>query len=118
MPTHDEWKKIGKSNRRNGYRAEVKVVKTLQELGLPVQRIPLSGATKFQKGDVYIGDPLMRGKFDRTIEVKRRNTGFSTIYNLMEESETPIMAIYTPHKSVLFVLTAEEFAKLYKRAAR
>lgn len=117
MPTHDQWKKIGKHNKVNGYKAERKVVKLFNDLGLPAQRVPLSGATNFQKGDIIIGDPLMRDNISMEVEVKRRNNGFGTVFKLYEESGSPLLAIYTPNKGVLVVMSPEEFAKLYKRAA-
>ena len=117
MLTHKEWQKIGKHNKQHGYRAEKKVVEVLKELGLPAQRVPLSGATDFQKGDVLIGDPLMRNNISMEVEVKRREKGFSTVFNLYNGNDSPVLAIYTPNKGILFVMDPEEFSKLYKRAA-
>jgi Holliday junction resolvase len=54
----------------------------LKAKGYPAQRIPLSGATTFAKGDVIVQSPAG----DVLIEVKARANGFKTIYEDLSKS--------------------------------
>lgn len=63
----------GKKSRNKGKRGEYEILRILKEHGFQAQRIPLSGATEFQKGDI-----LMEDKF--LIEVKRKKSGYRKFY--------------------------------------
>ncbi|MGB9683101.1 MAG: hypothetical protein ACP5RW_08205 [bacterium] len=68
---------MGKKSKDKGYRLEHELVEKLKELGFPVERIPLSGAS----GGSFSGDI----RIDKKIaEVKGRADGFKTLYRWLE----------------------------------
>lgn len=66
---------MGSASRRKGYLGEHEVEKLLQMFDFDAVRVPLSGSSRFQKGDVVIKLK------DRTLvaEVKRRKS-YKTLY--------------------------------------
>lgn len=71
----------GRASRDKGNRAERALVRALQDKGLAVERVPLSGSA----GGRYCGDltvPIL-GR-DRVVEVKVRAIGFSQLYQWLE----------------------------------
>ena len=95
---------MGRSQRRKGYRVEHEIVKKLREAGLDAKRVPLSGATEFAKGDVYLEG--------RRIEVKARKEGFRQIYKWIEGSD--FLVIKADRKEPLVIMRLREFIKLAK----
>lgn len=88
---------MGKMQRNKGYRGEHNLVRILKESGIKAKRIPLSGATEFQKGDVQIQDFIA--------EVKLRKNGFKQIYKWLENSD--ILFIKADRKPYLAVIPLE-----------
>lgn len=68
---------MGKMQRAKGARVERELVNLLREKGFAAQRVPLSGATTFCKGDVELIDISMNKFY---IEVKSRKDGFINLY--------------------------------------
>lgn len=71
---------MGAKSRRKGYRLENELRHKLEELGLEVERVPLSGAG----GGTFSGDLLVNGK---RAEVKGRSEGFKNIYRWLEDRD-------------------------------
>lgn len=73
----------GRKPREKGIRFEREIVSILKEHGIRAKRVPLSGATSFQKGDIVIetveGSPII-------VEVKSRKSEFKRIYTLLEDA--------------------------------
>lgn len=93
---------MGKSERRKGYRGEYKLVKLLKEHGIDAKRIPLSGATEFQKGDVIVENYIG--------EVKWRKDGFKEIYKWLGDND--FLFIKADRKPYLVVMDIETFIEL------
>ena len=93
---------MGKSQRQKGYRGEYKLVKLLKKHGLNAKRVPLSGATTFQKGDIMIGE--------YRAEVKWRKDGFKEIYKWLGDND--FLFIKADRKPYLVVMNIEAFIKL------
>lgn len=66
---------MGRMQKRKGYRTEKLIEKILRGNHLDVVRVPLSGATDFQKGDLVL---RVKDK-EWLIEVKARKEGFAQI---------------------------------------
>lgn len=71
---------MGIKSRRKGYRLERELKEKLKELGLEVERVPLSGAG----GGSFSGDLIINGK---RAEVKGRAEGFKSIYQWLEDRD-------------------------------
>lgn len=73
----------GKKPRSKGIRFEREVVTLLKEHNIRAKRVPLSGSTEFQKGDVIIetveGAPIV-------VELKSRKDEFKKLYELFLSS--------------------------------
>ena len=70
-----------KNVRRKGYLAEREVTHILNQNGIEAYRVPLSGSGVGFKGDVKI---ILNG-LTYTAEVKIRESGFKTIYELLDK---------------------------------
>jgi len=100
-------KKLGKANRQKGYRVEHKIVNMFNQKGLKAIRVPLSGGTQFQKGDIIIGD--YDDKY-MIAEVKSRKEGFGTIYKFLGDND--LLIIHTNRKEPLVVMSFDKFVEL------
>jgi Holliday junction resolvase len=96
---------MGKSQRNKGYRGEYNLVKMLKEQGVEAKRVPLSGATDFQKGDAIINE--------MKAEIKSRKSGFKRIYDWLENVD--LLFIKADRKPYLVVMPLEKFIKLVKK---
>lgn len=92
---------MGKSQRQKGYRGEHNLVKKLKEAGVPAQRVPLSGASEFQKGDVIVDG--------KVAEVKVRKDDFKRIYQWLEDKD--LLFIKSDRKDYLVVMKLDDFIK-------
>ena len=97
---------MGRSQKRKGYRGEHNLEKLLKTAGLNAERVPLSGATKFAKGDVVV-EGLVG-------EVKWRKDGFKQIYKYFEGKD--LLFIKADRKPYLVVMRLEEFIELLRGA--
>jgi len=95
---------MGKSQRDKGYRGENNFVNLMKDQELHAVRVPLSGATNFQKGDVIVEG--------YTGEVKLRGNGFKKIYEWLAEND--FLVIKADRKPYLVVLPIDNFIKLLK----
>ena len=75
---------MGRRSRVKGYRGEHEVERLFKERGFDARRVPLSGASLFQKGDVVIFE---QGSPKWVIEVKRRKRGFLELYKWLREAD-------------------------------
>lgn len=73
----------GRKPRSKGIRFEREVVSVLREYNIRAKRVPLSGSTDFQKGDIVIetveGNPIV-------VELKSRKNEFTKVYQLFTEA--------------------------------
>lgn len=91
--------------RTKGYLGEREIVHLLEELGVHAKRVPLSGATSFQKDDVILED-------GSTIEVKRRKKIPAILKEMLVSADYG--AIREDRGEWLIVMGLKEFAKLLK----
>lgn len=88
---------MGKSQRRKGYRGENQLVNYFKQYNLNAVRIPLSGSTEFQKGDVVVEDFIC--------EVKLRKDGFREIYKWLENAD--VLFLKADRKEYLAVVRVD-----------
>lgn len=98
----------GKKSRRKGKGGEYEIVHLLQEHGINAKRVPLSGATDFQKGDVIINNTI-------TAEVKRRRNGFKQLYSWLEDRNLVFMR--ADRKDWIVAMDIEFFLQLMRHAS-
>lgn len=79
----------GKSSRDKGKRGEYAVRDYFRARGWDSHRVPLSGASFNHKGDVT----LVKGDIKLTAEVKFRRDDFLSIYALIDNNDTPELAL-------------------------
>lgn len=87
---------MGASQRNKGKRVELELVHYLKNLGYQSERVPLSGATTFAKGDVLV----IIGGERKYAEVKARKNGFKSIYKILENAESDYIIIMPSNVSV------------------
>lgn len=99
---------MGRASRDKGMRGE----REFAEL-VGGKRIPLSGAQNGFENDVLVPSPIG----ELRAEVKRRKSGFSTLYGWLEdERERPdIVAFRADRKPWLVAMTLDVFLKLIGR---
>lgn len=96
---------MGKAQRDKGARGEREIVKLLPGS----KRVPLSGAV-----EGYSNDVVWNGL---GIEVKRRKSGFKSLYEWVEdEREKPdLVALRTDGKQWLVTMTLDKFKELMNK---
>lgn len=97
---------MGKSQRDKGARSERNLVAIFQAYGIPAVRVPLSGASEFQKGDVII--EVKEEKWQ--LESKVRKDGFKQLYGWLDGND--VLAVKADRKEVLVVLPLKRFCEL------
>lgn len=106
----------GISPKRKGTRFERLIVNILQEHMVVAKRVPLSGSTEFQKGDIVA--KLANGE-DFVIEAKARRDEFGLIYELMDTVKSNWLLISTadkPHPNIRSKKEREELLKKGKQS--
>lgn len=97
----------GRYSRNKGYRAENELVHIFTDAGIPIKRVPLSGAMKsFQGGDLL--EPN-----GQVYEVKIRNKINDTFYEIT--SNNTIGLIRGDKKPWLIVMKLEDYFKIIKK---
>ena len=96
----------GKRAKRKGYRGENELVHILRQYGIPVERVPLSGASEFQKGDLVLFNVL-------TAEVKRRKDGFKELYKWLKDRN--LVFLRADRKDWIVAMDIEFFIMLLRR---
>lgn len=97
---------MGKFSRDKGAREERAFVDLWKAHGADCIRVPLSGATDFQKGDVILHG--LQG------EVKVRGSGYKTIYAQLADND--FLAIRQNQHPRVYVLPEETMVKLMRAA--
>jgi len=95
---------MGKAQRSKGYRGEYNLVKKLKADGFDAKRIPLSGATEFQKGDVKVEEFIA--------EIKVRKNGFKQLYKWLENVD--LLFVKADRMPYLVVMPLEKFELFLK----
>lgn len=90
---------MGKSQRDKGARVEREIAKLLDG-----ERVPLSGATSYAKGDVEA--------YGMTFEVKARKDGFKQIYGWLDGEDVDALVIKADRKQPLVVLPISSFKNI------
>ena len=96
----------GKKSKRKGYKFENEIVHDFKDNGIDAHRVPLSGATEYAKGDVYI--PCLGA----TIECKRRKSINNMFYDVLKESN--IGAVRADKKRMFFFMDGKYFYSLIR----
>lgn len=97
---------MGKSQRDKGARSERNLVHIFQAYHIPAKRVPLSGATTFQKGDIIA---TINGE-EWQIESKVRADGFKQLYQWLEGNHALI--VKADFKESLIVMPLKRFCEL------
>lgn len=97
--------KMGKASRDKGYRGEHNLESLLNDNGIKAVRVPLSGATQFQKGDLII-----EGKY--ICEVKLRKDAYAKLYEWLEGND--FLFYKSDRKEALAIMPISMFIKLFK----
>lgn len=100
---------MGKSQRQKGYRNERNLVHIFRAYGIPAQRVPLSGATPFARGDI---EAEILGEKWR-IEAKVRATGFKQLYSWLEGNDA--LVVRADRQEALVVLPLRRFCELVEK---
>lgn len=107
---------MGKKSRTKGGRVERLVCNLFRAWGLRAEKVPLSGATSYARGDVDVYrkipalvalcGPVEWEDADAPFigEVKARADGFKQLYAWLEKDDADYLALKADHKDVLFVL--------------
>ena len=99
---------MAKFSRDKGLREERDIVRTHRDIGVDAERVPLSGATEFAKGDVII--------HGLTFESKLRADGFKGLYKALGDNDGLI--IRADRKERLYLLRETEWLKIVKHISR
>lgn len=99
---------MGKRSRSKGYRGEYELVCLLRREGITALRVPLSGSTDFQKGDVIVAGGVG--------EVKLRRNGFKEIYKWLNDRDW--LFLKADRCPYLVVMQLDKFIKLVKGERR
>jgi len=99
----------GKCQRQRGDRFEREFVNFMREGDIPAQRVPLSGATDFHKGDVVLR-PVCMGQETLVGELKRRKALPEWIVGALGEHD--FMAMREDNGKTLVVISAALFRDL------
>jgi hypothetical protein len=78
---------MGLMSRRKGARCEREVVDLHRDIGIPAERIPLSGSM----GGSYAGDVKVPGVGVAEVKVKANGGGFGMVYRWLEGRELLFM---------------------------
>jgi hypothetical protein len=97
---------MGKMQKRKGYMGEHEVEELLNDLGIEAKRIPMSGATGYQKDDIMLPD---KG----TIEVKRRKKISKFLQDMLNTADYGILR--GDREEWIVLMRVKEFAYIYKR---
>ena len=100
---------MGKMSRDKGAKYERELVNAFKDLGLSAQRVPLSGATNYAKGDVEVTAGF-DGKTIFVGECKRRKNLPEWIVNALGENH--FMAMRCDKGETLVMLRLGTFAEL------
>jgi len=74
----------GRASKAKGYRAEAKLVKMHEAIGIQAERVPLSGAA----GGSYTGDlTILDGEFRAECKARKEGAGFKTIEKWMQDCD-------------------------------
>ncbi len=93
---------LGMKSKRKGYRLEHELETILKNAGLNAKRVPLSGATQFQKGDIIV-EGLVG-------ESKGRGDGFKNIYKWLGDND--LLFIRADNKDWLAVVPMDLLIEL------
>lgn len=74
-------------SRDKGARVEREIVNTLEEMGIPAERVPLSGSA----GGSYTGDVIVLHKFKAEVKARKSGTGFALIYKWLADNDMLIV---------------------------
>jgi hypothetical protein len=102
---------MGKRQKRKGYMGEHEVEKLLKGYGINAKRVPLSGSSSFQKGDILIFD----GEKKLVAEVKRRKGGFKSIFDWLNGSD--VLFFRSDRSPWIVVMKLETFVDIVKGQA-
>ncbi len=96
-------------NKAKGYRVEREIVKLHEAIGIPAERIPLSGAA----GGSFKGDVVIDGHWRAEVKCRGSGSGFSTMEKWLGDND---LLFLKKDRSMPFVaMTWETYQKLIER---
>lgn len=96
-------------SKQRGYYGEQKAVAALERIGITAKRQILSGAHKD-----YPGDLISQDGREFKWEVKNRTNIPQYLFEYAKQGGADAVALTQAGEEVIFILTAEQFGKLYK----
>ena len=101
---------MSSKSKRRGYQVEIYIRDKLLEVGIPCERVPLSGLM----GGKYSGDlsipSVAESEFRAEVKARRSGEGFSVLEKWMKDND--IMFLKRNNKDPMVVLSWEAFKKL------
>jgi hypothetical protein len=94
---------VGIYSKRKGYRGEAEFAKLTRG-----KRVPLSGIAEGYKHDVILPNGW-------SVEVKRKQSGFKTIYDWLEKDSPDVLACRADKKPWIVMMKVEKFIELMER---
>ncbi len=102
----------GKKSLQSGKNFEYRVRDLFRKEGFSAQRVPVSGNSEFQAGDIVV--KLHNGK-TLTLECKRRKEGFKMLYQwLSQNPEKDALIIGALRKEPLIIMPLKTFLSFLK----
>jgi hypothetical protein len=98
---------MGKASRDKGAREERALVNRWRAEGISAQRVPLSGGTEFQKGDVQISG------FIGELKVRQNGGGFKSLYDWLGDND--FLTVKQSGRGRLYVLSEDAMIALAKQ---
>ena len=95
----------GRGAKVKGSTFEREVVNWHRDLGVPAERVPLSGALK---GD-YSSDVLIGAQKALTAECKRRARAYKDLYDALDQDDSDMLFVRADRKPTLVVLRMETY---------
>lgn len=97
---------MGKASKQKGYRGEYEFAKLTNG-----RRVPLSGMIKGHKHDVILPNGWQ-------VEVKRKKSGFKTMYHWIEKNKPDVVAYRSDEKPWIVTMTLEKFLELLGKESK
>ena len=98
----------GRASRAKGNRVEREIVHAFQDLGIPAERVPLSGAA----GGSYSGDIIINNQLRAEVKARKEGTGFSLLYRWLADND--MLIVKQDRHQPLVVMPVEKLAAFFK----
>lgn len=105
---------MSSKNKRKGTYSENKIVKLLNESGIPSERMPLSGAMKRFPGDIAIGGDVLDFNYIGEVKFRKNGQGYRMLERWIKKAD--ILFLDKNYDEPLVVIRFSLLSKLLKRS--